>query len=159
MWDSVCSVRCLCCVNLSYEEVPQSGLLYLHPLICCSVTLTSDAKNNWCVKLNISCFLENYFVCMLHVWERERLPWQCDRWCTLITVVMCLTLWPNYAQNQTQVAIAKDNVWSPEMIWMMWLCCALIFHVSIFYHVFCFQLKCWVCWYKLSGISKYKFQK
>ena len=68
---TVCSVRCLCCVNLSYEEVPQSGLLYLHPLICCSVTLTSDAKNNWCVKLNISYFLENYFVCMLHVCERE----------------------------------------------------------------------------------------
>ena len=69
---------------------------------------------------------------MFGVWERERLPWQCDRWCTLITVEMCLTLWPNYAQNQTQVVIAKENVWSPEMVCMMWLCCALIFHLSVY---------------------------
>ena len=64
----------LCCVVLCHEAVPQSGLLYLQPLFCCSVTLTFDAKNNWCVILNISHLLQNYFFCVLCVcvWETER---------------------------------------------------------------------------------------
>jgi len=33
---------------------------------------------------------------------REGLPWLCDCWSTLITVVMCLILRPIYAQDQSR---------------------------------------------------------
>ena len=73
---AVCTV-CLCCVVLCYEGVLQSVVLYLQLFVCCSVTLTSDAMNNWCVILNISYFWKIIlFVCYVRgvggVWERER---------------------------------------------------------------------------------------
>jgi len=63
----LCSVHCV--FVLCHEGVLQSGL-YLQQLICCSVTLTSNAKNNWCVILNISDLLQNYF-CLCVTCERD----------------------------------------------------------------------------------------
>jgi hypothetical protein len=33
----------------------------------------------------------------------------------------------------------------------MWLAVFFIFNGSTFWHVFCCQLKCWICWQKLTG--------
>ena len=34
---------------------------------------------------------------------------------------------PDLCPESNPGSYAKENVWSPEMVWMMWLCCALIF--------------------------------
>jgi len=142
IWDSVqCALSV--CVVLCHEGVLQSDLLYLQPLICCSVTLTTDAKDNWCVVLNISHLLQKYFVWMLHVRERER-----DRQTETETErEIALAVWPlvqTYYSNDLPHPPAdlcpgsnpgsdtKENAWSPALIWMMWLCCAVISHLSIY---------------------------
>jgi len=42
----LCAVCTVCCVVLCHEGVLHNGWLYLQLFVCCSVTLTSDAKNN-----------------------------------------------------------------------------------------------------------------
>ena len=101
IWACVCSFSLSFSVFsfsvLSLEGVPRSGLLYLQPLICCSVTLTADANNNWCVILNILLLLKHCFVCILHVRERERererVSTQCDSWCALVYQQWLMNMW------------------------------------------------------------------
>ena len=117
----VCTV-CLCYL-VSWGS--PTKWLVISSAVCLLFSNTPcDLMNNWCVILNISYLLKLYFVFMLRVWARERLPWQCDRWSTRITVVMCLTLQPIYAQNQTQVAMQKRMFGLHS--WFGWCDCGVL---------------------------------
>jgi len=134
---AVCTVRC---VVLCHEGVLHNGWLYLQLFVCCSVTLTSDAKNNWCAILNISHLLKHHFICMLRVWERERerVPWHCDSWSTFITVVMCLTFRLIYAQDQTRIAMQKRMFGLQS--WFGWCDCAVLLFFISQYNLLCVLL-------------------
>ena len=122
MCDSVwCALFVLC-----QGGVPQSGLLYLQPLICSLVTLTSDARKNWYVILNISQFLKIIlFVCYERDrdrqtdWVKESVclgsvtsgPHLLDSWCASPSSLFMPRMKPG--------SDVEDNVWSPELVWMI----------------------------------------
>lgn len=59
---------------------------------------------------------------------------------------------PLYPQGKKPRYPLNRMLWSPKLVWMIGLQCILYFSsVSTLWHVFYGQLKCSVCWYKLTG--------